>query len=106
LITTFFLPMARKAFGDAALPEAEKNATTLARWIHKKRETTINVRHLYKKARIAGLADSATVNAAVAELVELRWLEPKHTRAGDTPGRQKLDYIVNPRIWEAETSDK
>jgi len=99
LITAYFLPMARKAFGDAALPEPEKNASALAKWIFKKKESTINVRKLYRN-RIVGLSDATSATAAIIELVEFGWLQPKPTRSGDQPGRQKSDYIVNPRIWE------
>lgn len=35
LVNDYFLPMSRRAFGDAALPEVEKDAMALARWILK-----------------------------------------------------------------------
>jgi putative DNA primase/helicase len=39
-------PMAERVYGDAALPQVERNAAVLARYIVKQGFRTINLRHL------------------------------------------------------------
>lgn len=99
LIENYFLPMARRTFGDAVLPESEKNLMALARWIYKNLPTLVNGGELRRK-RVAGLTTAEAVTEALLELVDLGWLQPKPSREGQNAGRQKSDYLVNPRIWE------
>ena len=117
LVDAYLVPMAERTFGDLALLQIERNAATLARWILASRdvlretfrkahngraqadhELTVNAREL-RRRRLPGLHESATVRAALSELVEAGWLVRRPERDGDKPGRKREDYLVNPRIW-------
>jgi hypothetical protein len=101
LIEDYFLPMAARVFGDAALPDGDRHAATLARWIVANRPQKVNARDIRRKAGLPGLKQSENVALAISTLVEADWLRPAFERAGDTSGRQRQDYEVNPRLWEA-----
>ena len=98
LMRGYFLPMARRVLGDASIPQEERNARTLARWIAHTRPSKVNVSAIRDDARLPGLRESDPVKAACSFLVDARWLaEPPHTGRG----RPRGDYLVNPALWEA-----
>lgn len=101
LWTDYFAPMIRRTFGDAALPERDRDATTLARWIARDRPAIINGRNLRRHVRLPGLTESTRVKAALEVLVEARWLEASPSRRGNTPGRQKGDFRVRNALFES-----
>jgi hypothetical protein len=103
LVEGYFVPMAERVFGDAALPEAERLAAIVARWIissglAEKQPATLNARDLQRKARLPGLREAEKVRLALDTLVEADWLMPDPTRAGGAAGRRRVDYAVNPRL--------
>jgi len=96
----YFMPMAERAFGDAALPQVDRNAVTLAKWLLKGRPTQIKARDLGRKARLPGLHEAAAVDAALSALVDaglLRRLLP-----GQSSQRRRKDYEVNPELYERQ----
>ena len=95
----YFKPMAERVFGDAALPEGDRLAAVLARWILKERPEVVNARDIRRKARLPGLKEAEKVKLALSVLVEADWLKPDPKRAADNAGRQKEDYSVNPKVW-------
>jgi hypothetical protein len=101
LIEDYFKPMAERVFGDASLPEADRLAAIVARWILKERPEVVNARDLRRKARLPGLREAAKVRLALDMLVEADWLRPASKRSGSNAGRQREDYWVNPKLWEA-----
>ncbi len=95
-------PMAQRVYGDAALPDAERNAAVLARYIRKHAFTMINKRDLKRsphKSHLAVLRNAAAMDAAVAHLVDSGWL--LSTDDGNPQGRPRGDYLVNPAIYGA-----
>jgi hypothetical protein len=93
------MPMAERVYGDAAVPPADRNAATLARWIVKTHAAEVHVRKLQREVRLPGLGDANAIHAAARVLVEAGWLvQPS---ADGQPGRPKAAYAVNPRVWEA-----
>ena len=101
LVDDYFKPMAERVFGDAALPEADRLAATVARWILRERPTVVNARALRRTARLPGLREAEKVKVALNALVEADWLRPIFNRSGDNAGRPREDYQVNPRLFEA-----
>jgi putative DNA primase/helicase len=101
-VAGYVLPMAERVYGDAALPIVERNAATLAKHIKRKRLRTINARDLMREERLPGLREAATVDPALEALIEAGWLKLTPSRSGDSVGRAKRDYAVNPAIWRAE----
>lgn len=97
-LESYALPMAARVYGDASLPPVERNAATLARHLVKHRAQSINARTIRREARLPGLRDAETVREAIDALVDANWLRPFPSRSGDTAGRNRADYLVNPAI--------
>ena len=97
----YFSPMAERVLGDAALPEVDRDAATLARWIAEARPAAVNARDLRRKVRLPGLTDAARVRAALEALTEAGWLAPTPERAGGSPGRARADFAVRPELLAA-----
>ena len=98
--------MAERTFGDAALPEAERNAAAIARMIRTRKIGTekggqhiVNVRADVLRGRLGRIRSSEDAKAAIEVLCEANWLRPLPERGGDRPGRTRSDYLVNPAIW-------
>jgi len=102
LVQSYFLPMAERCYGDAALPEAERHATAIARWLRKTKPETVNARTLRREKRgeIPGLPNDADkIKAALAVLTEARWVQPvEHDPKRSI--RPRGDYEVNPKVFE------
>lgn len=100
LVQQYFAPMAERVFGDASLPGAERNAATLAREIKRRRTPRINACDVRRNWRLDGLRESASVDAAFQELVDAGWLKHDGHRDGNSRGRTRKDFLVNPRVKE------
>jgi hypothetical protein len=102
LVQGYFLPMAERCYGDAALPEAERHAAAIGRWIQKAKPALINARDLRRsrRAEIPGLSNDADkIKAALAVLTEARWVQPvEHDPKRSV--RPRGDYEVNPNVFE------
>ena len=94
-------PMAERVYGDAALPAVERNAAVLARYIRKAKLTKVNKRELKRsphKSHLHGLRDAAAMDAAIGHLVDAAWMLPAPARDGQSAGRLREDYLVNPAV--------
>ncbi len=98
MIEQYLKPMAAKAYGDAALPQAERNAATLAKWIIKNKVERINTRELQRNVRLLGLRTASEIRSAIKYLVEESWLYGDFKRGGKNKGRLTNNYQVNPKI--------
>jgi putative DNA primase/helicase len=97
-------PMAERVYGDAALPDVERHAAILAKYIRKHGFREINKRTLKQsphKSALPGLREAQAMDAAVGFLVDAGWLMPNPSRAGGGPGQKRLDYLVNPAVHGA-----
>ncbi len=101
LIDEYFKPMALRVYGDAALSEAEHHAAGIARRIIKDKLTVVNAREIRRVWRLPGLATSTKINDALEVLLDADILRPAPSRQGDTPGRNRSDFEVNPRMCRA-----
>ncbi|MBI0535090.1 DUF3987 domain-containing protein [Roseomonas sp. KE2513] len=100
-LADYAVPMARRVFGEAALPQAERDARTLARWYLRQpvpRPETLNARGLRRMGNGPGLPNAERIGGALAELAELGWVRPDPTRAGEHAGRSRGDWRVNPGL--------
>ena len=95
LVSDYFLPMARRAYGNAALPEDERGARTIARWIVRDGAKTLNASELRRTAKLPGLQKAGPVRAALDFLEDAGWIRAAPAREGATKGRKRSDYIVN-----------
>lgn len=96
----YIKPMALRVYGDAALPPVERNAATLARYILKHRPNRVNAGDIRRHWRLPGLKTAEAVKDAMDWLVDADWLRPAPVRSGDTPGRQRSDFLINPALLE------
>ena len=99
LLEDYFLPMAERVLADASIPQAERDARTLALHIVETHAAHVNVSVLRDKARLPGLRETETVKAACQFLAEAGWLLPPVTNV--TGGRPRGDWTVNPVLWAA-----
>ena len=95
----YAIPMARRVFGEAALPQAERDARIIARWLVRQNPLPgiVNARDLRRTADGPGIRDPDRMNAALEELTDAGWILSAPTRAAGY-GRQRLDWAVNPAL--------
>jgi hypothetical protein len=98
LVIDYFHPMNERVYGDAGLPEPDRLAATLAKWVLKTGPPVINAKKLRRSAGLPGLREAEKVKMAINVLLEADWLLPAPERSGPTGGRQRDDYIVSPRL--------
>ncbi|HEV7267246.1 MAG TPA: DUF3987 domain-containing protein [Falsiroseomonas sp.] len=102
-LADYAVPMARRVFGAAALPEAERDARRLARWYLRQnpRLEVLNAKALRRMAGGPNIPTAERMDAALAELAAAGWCRPAPVRAGDAPGRARKDWAVNPALLGA-----
>ena len=91
----YVVPMASRAYAEAATPPAERAAMSLAHLIREERLTDLNPRVISRRNR-SGLKDAREVKAAIAILVDAHWLT-EHTEK--TAGAPKTVWVVNPQVF-------
>jgi hypothetical protein len=96
-LDAYATPMARRCFGEASLPQADRDALALARWLKAQDPLpgTINARGLRRHHAPIG-RDADRYDPALIELAEAGWLRRLPGRSGT--GRPSKDWAVNPRI--------
>ena len=95
LVEGYFLPMAERALGDAAIPVLERRAMTLAQHLRKTAALSFNARDV--RRTIGGeLREAAHMDAACKTLEEAGLIRP--ARASDAIGRRPKNYEVNPSM--------
>ena len=97
----YALPMARRAFGDAAVTQSERDAATLARWLQRQKPVPerLNARELYRaKDKPIPSRDPARYEAALQDLEEAGWVRRAPARSGIIPGKRRSDWEVNPAL--------
>jgi hypothetical protein len=104
LLEGYALPMARRAFGEAALPQADRDAAALARWLRAREQmpATVNAREL-RHADALPTRDPARYDLALGELEATGWVRPAPQQPGPGrgrpgPGRGRKDWDVNPKL--------
>ena len=91
----YVVPMASRAYAEAATPPAERAAMSLAHLIREERLTDLNPRVISRRNR-SGLKDAREVKAAIAILVDAHWLT-EHSEK--TAGAPKTVWFVNPLVF-------
>ena len=106
LVDDYLIPMARRVYGDAALPEAETDAAAIARLIVARKvgaerggRYIVNLRKDVQRRGINRIRTANQARCALEELREAGWLRPV---AVPTGGRPRGDYEVNPEALKVE----
>jgi hypothetical protein len=100
LVESYTKPMLARVYGDAALPLVDQNAATLARAILRRRVDRIKATEVRRSWKLPGLREAPAVKSAIEALVDAGWLFPAGTRAGETAGRLRSDWTVNPAVYD------
>ena len=97
LVEYYLLPMARRAYADAATPKAERAARRLVAVIREKGWQRFTSRDVIRLER-AGLGTAPELNPALALLVEGECIRPLDPPANPKGGRPQRLFTVNPAI--------
>lgn len=100
LVEDYFRAHALAAFGDAARPQDERDAATVARAILKRKPRLVNKRELRREWSLEGLSDSKRLRLALEQLEQGGWLRAPEI-AETAPGRKAGDFLVNPAVLES-----
>jgi hypothetical protein len=102
-LSDYAVPMARRVFGEAALPEAERDARRLARWYLRQdpRPDILNANNLRRMAGGPNIPTAERMDAALAELAAAGWCHSAPGRAGNMPGRTRKDWAMHPALKAA-----
>ena len=96
LVGNYFIPMARRVYGDAETLGLERNAAAIAGWIIETGATEVHIRHMQRKVRLPGLRLAEDIRAALDFLVDSDWLVAPPR--GGQQGRPRVAYKVNPLV--------
>jgi hypothetical protein len=97
LVESYLLPMARRAYADAATPKAERAARRLVTVIREQGWQRFTSRDVLRLDR-AGLGTAAELNPALALLEEGECIRPLDLAANSKGGRPQRLFTVNPSI--------
>jgi hypothetical protein len=97
LVEAYFLPMARRAYADAATPKPERAARRLVGIIREKGWQLFTSREVMKLDR-AGLGTKAELDPALALLEEGDCIRPLEQPPNPQGGRPPRLFAVNPAI--------
>jgi Protein of unknown function (DUF3987) len=105
-VDKYLSPMAERVFGDAALPDDERAAATIAKLIVAEQlgvkasgddRVLLNLRTV-QRLKLPKLRRAESVKMAFDVLIEAGWLRPAPSRAGERGGRQRQDFEINARV--------
>ncbi|WP_084618604.1 YfjI family protein [Thalassobaculum salexigens] len=95
LVEAYALPMARRAYGDASLPQDDRAALRLVETLREKRWSRFTSRDVLRLDR-AGLGTARELNPVLSTL-EANWIiRAVEERSGSQGGRPSRVYKVNP----------
>jgi hypothetical protein len=97
LIEAYFLPMARRAYADAATPKPERAARRLVGIIREQGWQRFTSREVQRLDR-PGLSNKAEIDPALAMLEDGDCIRPVSPSAGPQGGRPQRLFLVNPEI--------
>jgi hypothetical protein len=99
-LDSYAIPMARRCFGEASLPQVDRDAISIARWLMARSPLpdTINAPDLRRHHAPIG-RDAERYDLALAELAEVGWLQQVPARGG--AGRPSKDWAINPKLRPA-----
>jgi hypothetical protein len=96
LVDGYFLPMAERVYGDAAMPAAERGAMALARHLRKTGLAEFNARDARREIGSL-LREAAGMDAACAVLIEAGLIRAKPSHVTGA-GRKPKNFDVNPAL--------
>jgi hypothetical protein len=98
LVSEYFLPMAERVYGDAAIPERDAHAMILTRRLQQEGLGKFNARDLRRRMG-SPIHEAEAMDEACKVLHEAGLIRPQPERKGATGGRHSKDFEVSPRIF-------
>jgi Protein of unknown function (DUF3987) len=98
LIDGYFKPMSARVFNDAAISDAERDAAAIAHGIMERHPAILNVTEICREWRLPGLRAPKSVKAALTVLEQAGWVKHAPARVGNSGGRLRDDYAINPKL--------
>jgi len=102
LVEAYVLPMARRAYADAATPKAERAARRLVGIIREQGWQRFTSRDVLRLDR-SGLGTAADLNPALAALEDADCIRPVDPPANPQGGRPQRLFLVNPALHGGRT---
>lgn len=102
LVEAYLLPMARRAYADAATPKAERAARRLVGIVREQGWQRFTSRDVLRLDR-SGLGTVAELNPALAMLEDGECIRPVDPPANPQGGRPQRRFLVNPAIQGGQT---
>jgi len=99
VIDEYFFPMAQRVLGEASLPQEQRDARVIAKWILRNKPEIINVRE-FSRTEGSPLRDTKRLKNAFDFMVDSNWVEFDGKREGETIGRKKQNYTINPKVYD------
>jgi hypothetical protein len=96
----YLVGMAARVFGGADRSPEDRAAASLLRHVRQTGEATVNARDVQRR-KLPGLRKADDVNTAFTHLAEGGWVRFQGGRNAESPGRQRQDWSINPKLWEA-----
>jgi hypothetical protein len=99
-LTDYAIPMAQRTFGESALPEEERDARTIVRWLLAQDPVpeVINETDMVRKPSGPGIKKRQRLVAALELLAEEGWVRPPIRKSGGKGGRPRKDWGVHPAV--------
>ncbi|MCF8503276.1 MAG: DUF3987 domain-containing protein [Caulobacter sp.] len=95
----YLVPMTERVYGGWGRSQLEITSCDLLKRIKRDRSTVINAANL-RRNRVAGLRKKEEVDKVLSFLRKGGWIRPQPSRKGQTKGRPRTDYEVNPKLWD------
>ena len=100
LYNTYLTPMCERVYNMYYSPSQNIEARALARWIIANKPQSFILRDIYNNGNVANLRRKEQTEIAANKLIKLNWLSCKSSREGNTAGRTRKTYFVNPEVYE------
>ncbi len=97
LVETYFLPMARRAYGASAVPKVERGARRLVSLVQDKGWDTFSTRDVLRCAS-TGLKTRIEIDPVLRALEEGGCIRPEVSPRKAEGGRPERRYLVNPAV--------
>jgi hypothetical protein len=101
LLKAYLLPMARRAYADAATPKADRAARRLVGIIREQGWQSFTARDVMRLDRV-GLGGKAELDPALAALEDGECIRPVETPPNSQGGRPPRLYAVNPALHRGQ----
>jgi putative DNA primase/helicase len=101
IIDDWVRPNLDRVFAEASLPQVQRDAMIVGRWLLKTEPKNVNARDLRRQPGFPGPKDAKELDPALEFLVDAHWLKAVSTTGqGRGQGRPRKDYTVNEAIYK------